>query len=302
MHRLKQRIKKALIPRNKLLVFNFHQSTPVFNSHKNDKYIWSDLEFFESQINYLKDNFEILRLDQAIRELRSGKLKRTMVSITFDDGDISVQDHVIPLLTKLNVPATFFINTSYLTTEQKGYWFNIYNYFNSDPEKRKKYLSEETKEIAGNLRNTNDPGYYLDNYKKIEVLSEFINKDTGFYLRLEFLKILNPELFTIGLHGHEHQRFSMMTKSWQKNDLLSNIEILSKFNIYTPIFAIPFGKPHDWNNDTLEVCKDLGLEVAFANGGYNVKSTFGILRIPVDGLDISRVLSSLHPFLKRYYY
>lgn len=298
---IKQKIKKVLIPRNKLLVFIFHQSTPVFDPQKNHKYIWADIKFFESQIVYLKNNFEIVKLDEAVQQLRSGNLKKTKVAITFDDGDASLQDYIIPILEKHNIPATFFINTSYTTTDQKGYWFNIYNYFMADTEKRKKYISEKIDEIAGKLRNTNDPDFYSNNYKKIEALSKYIGDDTRFYLGYDQLKKLNPELFSIGLHGHEHQRFSMMSKSWQKNDLLNNIALLSKFKTYTPIFAIPYGKPHDWNTDTIDICKEMGLEVAFANGGFNVKNNQGILRMPADGLIISKALSSLHPSINKYY-
>lgn len=298
---IKKKIRKFLIPDNKLLVFNLHQSTPDFDPQRHGKYTWSSIGFFESQIRYLKNNFELVRLDKAINKLRGGKLKGTQVSITFDDGDISVQEYIIPLLEKYRIPATFFINTSYLSSDSKGYWFNIYNYFKFGNEKQQRYLTDDIKEIAKKLRNIDNPVFYRENYRKIESLGKYFEKNTNFYVTTNFLVNLDSNLFSIGLHGHEHQRFSMMTKEWQKNDLKRNIEILSKFKSYIPIFAIPFGKPNDWNSNTLEVCKELRLEVAFANGGYNIKNNFGLLRIPADGINISQKIADLSPFIKKYY-
>lgn len=298
---VKSNIQKLFVPRNKLLVFNLHQSTPSFDPAKNDKWIWSELDFFKSQMKFLKDNYEILKLDYAIKQLRAGHIRGTKVAITFDDGDISVQDYIVPLLSEMKIPATFFVNTAYFSNEKKGYWYNINNFLNSDRSKYQKHLTAEYREIANKLRNTTNPEFYRKNYKKIEDLSVYIKENVGFYAPIGFWENLDADLFSIGLHGHEHQRFSMMSKTWQKNDLLRNINVLSKFETYKPIFAVPFGKPCDWNNDTIELCKKLGLEIAFANKGYNVTHNLGILRIPIDGLEISSMIASLHPFIKRYY-
>jgi peptidoglycan/xylan/chitin deacetylase (PgdA/CDA1 family) len=295
---LRSKINQVFIPGTKLLVFTFHQSSPVFNKRLNSKYIWSSISFLEDQLSYLKKNFPIVELSEGISELRSGKMKGTHISITFDDGDVSLQHYIVPLFEKLKIPATFFINTAYLNISKTGYWFNIYSYLESDPQPNLNILTPELSEIVLKLRNTNDVEFYRKNFQKIEDLSKYINKDVRFYVSTEFLESLNRELFTLGLHGHEHQRFSMMTAEWQKTNLLENIKILSKLNTYRPIFAIPFGKAHDWSKDTIDICKEIGLEIVFSDGGFNKRNSYGIKRIPADGLDLSKSIKGLKPTYK----
>jgi peptidoglycan/xylan/chitin deacetylase (PgdA/CDA1 family) len=293
MKSLKKRIRKYLIPKNKLLVFTFHQAGPEFDPKFNNKFIWSPIEFLEQQLHYLNENFPIVSLSDGLFQLRNGQLKGTSVAITFDDGDISIKKFVAPLLQKLNIPATFFINTAYLTEYKKGYWFNIYNYLKFGDRVIQDKIPPDLVVVAENLRNTNDVDFYRRHFPIIEKLSDFIAEGDSFYMSLDDINNLDSSLFNIGLHGHEHQRFSMMPREWQHSNLVKNIEILSKIPAYKPIFAVPFGKEHDWNNDTVQLCKEFNLEIAFSNGGFNTAKSFGIQRIPADGLKIPDVISKL---------
>lgn len=292
---VKEKIREFLIPRGKLVVFTFHQASPDFDEKLNSKYIWTSIDFLEKQLDFIKTNYPITGLMEGVSNLRRGDTKETEVAITFDDGDISVQKYIVPLLERIKVPATFFINTAYLNNAKPGYWFNIFSHIQANKDLTETYLSKELTDIDLSLRNTSDPEYYRKNYLKIEKLGELLKDKIQFYISEDFLDEINPELFTIGLHGHEHQRFSMMTKEWQRNNLLENMNRLSRFKAYKPVFAIPFGKEHDWNLDTLEICRELKLEYAFSNGGYNTKTMSGIKRIPADGLEIIKLISSLKP-------
>jgi peptidoglycan/xylan/chitin deacetylase (PgdA/CDA1 family) len=286
------------MPKNKLIVFNYHQSTPNFEQQRNGQYIWSETGFFEQEIKYLNEKFRIVHLMDGMKILREGRMKGTMVSLTFDDGDISVSRYIVPILEKYKIPATFFINSAYLSGDNKGYWFNIFNYLKYGNKDQQGLITDEIAEIAANLRNTTDANYYQSQYQKVEQLGKYVDKNFTFYIDHDFLRNLNKDLFTIGLHGHEHQRFSMMPIDWQRKNIQTNIDLLSGYSAYQSVFAVPFGKPHDWNNDTINICKEFRLEFAFSNGGYNTRHSQGILRIPVDGIKVSKVLSKLSPFLK----
>jgi peptidoglycan/xylan/chitin deacetylase (PgdA/CDA1 family) len=293
MQILKKAIKNILIPRNKWLVFTYHQASPAFDPQLNGKYIWNSLDHFEKEMIFLKENFKIIPFSEGVRKLKEGRLRGTTVSITFDDGDISLSNYIVPVLKKYQIPAVFFINTAYLSGEQKGYWFNIYNYLlNGNPDQRK-LITDDIRQVYANLRNTADVDYYRQNIRRIEELARFTDDDLNFYICHDFLEKLDPGLFTIGLHGHEHQRFSMMPAEWQKQNLRLNLEILSGFNAFQKILAVPFGKPHDWNPDTVNICKSLSLEFVSSHGGYNYQDSASIKRIPADGLVINNLVSKL---------
>ena len=67
----------------------------------------------------------------------------------------------------------------------------------------------------------------------------------------------------MGLHGAEHERFPMMNVDWQRQNILKNIYALSHLKSYKPIFAIPFGRPHNWTIETIKICIELDLEIVF---------------------------------------
>jgi peptidoglycan/xylan/chitin deacetylase (PgdA/CDA1 family) len=284
---IKRKIGSLLMPRNKLLVFNFHQSSPTFNPQLNGKYIWSSIDFLEEQLLFISQNYKVVSLYEGYVDLKKGSSKGTSVAITFDDGDISIKQYVAPLLTKLKIPATFFINTAYILNEKRGYWFNIFNYLKFGTKQQNDALLESELVNIEKLRETDNADFYYENYPRIEKLKYLIEKNISFYLTMDDLNSFDPALLSIGLHGHEHQRFALMPVEWQKENLLRNMEILSGFPSYKPIFAVPFGKPIDWNEDTLRLSKELNLEIAFSNGGYNTDQSIGIARIPVDGISIA---------------
>lgn len=109
-----------------------------------------------------------------------------------------------------------------------------------------------------------------------------------------WLSQLNGEQFAIGAHGHEHQRFSMMTADQQYNNLRKNLEVLRQFQTFRRIFAVPFGRAYDWNRDTIEIARELDLAVVLGDGGINHQpcTTEFIRRIAADN-------RLLQPLLRR---
>ena len=99
----------------------------------------------------------------------------------------------------------------------------------------------------------------------------------------EWLSGLDRDLFSIGAHGHEHQRYSMMSPAWQRNDLRENVRRLSAFPAFQPVFAVPFGRAHDWTWETVRIAREEGLEVVMAEGGINLSAGPFYRRISCDG-------------------
>lgn len=286
--------RRFLIHQNKHLVINFHQATDVFNPQLHCHYTWSDIKLLERNLIFLLDHYQIIPLHEAIIGVESGKIKGTTVSLTFDDGDLSVMTHIVPLLQKYRIPATFFINSAYVVNPGSGYWFNIYNYLKNGNSYQQSKITPEIVELYSNLRNTSDPEYYRVSSKKVEELGVFADEGFRQYVSERFLEDLNPELFSLGLHGHEHQRYSMMSIDWKRKDLLTNIDFLSRFPSYIPVFAIPFGKAIDVDADTVDVSADLGLKILYSENGYNIRAqNSGIRRIPADGKDLQKVIENI---------
>jgi peptidoglycan/xylan/chitin deacetylase (PgdA/CDA1 family) len=244
---------------------------------------WTSLDSFRHQIYYLKQKFEFISLKAGIKLLEQGKIDGNYASLTFDDGDISIKE-VIPFLIEEKIPATFFINSAYLGDARKS-WADVFAYIQSVSN-----LSSIPKDVYYAfkiLRNTLD----IEEYNKYRIIAEDYVNNIKFnkpkYLTVEDLNaILNP-LFNIGLHGHEHQRYSMMSKDWCAKDVDTCINKLSSHPLYVPIIALPFGKSHDWDEKIISVCIDRGLKIMLHDGGINYKKKILYDRIPCDGRDIN---------------
>ena len=271
------------------MVFNWHQITPEVNESCHHKYTWTRLDKFEEQIDYLTAHFKILPLHEAIDRLQRGLLSGACASLTFDDGDISVAEFVVPCLRRRNLPATLFINTAYFDGRH-SFWFPIINYLNnSEKSCQRVKICAALDEKVRQLRRTNDPVFYNEVREAIEQYAREVPNLRSRLLSPEWLASLDGEQFAIGAHGHEHQRFSMMTDEWQRKDLQENVRLLSQFKAFKPIFAVPFGREYDWTDETLNIAHRLALDVVLADGGLNISHGDYYRRIPSDG----RMLRSL---------
>ncbi|MBK6912266.1 MAG: polysaccharide deacetylase family protein [Ignavibacteriales bacterium] len=205
-------------------------------------------------------------------------------AITFDDGDKTLYD-IVPILTSYNLPATFFLNTAYLNNESYGYQIIKYLLHAEDGMVVPEFLLKN----VNNIRNTLNRIEYK-HFREIfrNFLKEF-QPNLDLYINESFIEKLDQSLFHIGLHGHTHERYSMMNEEWQKLDLIKNIEILSSYNNYRPFFAIPYGKSIDWNMNTIKIALNLDCEVLY-HDSINLFYRVGINRIPADHLTIEELM------------
>lgn len=83
-------------------------------------------ELFREQLSWLKGHAEIVPLAQLQKEVfgsKSAKRKKPLVAITFDDGYKDWVETVLPILSDLGLPASFFVTTSFklvTTVPQEG--------------------------------------------------------------------------------------------------------------------------------------------------------------------------------------
>lgn len=93
---------------------------------------------FESDLAYLQDNFQILSMeDLALIKSGEKELSTDGVIITFDDGYSSFYNRAFPLMSSLNMPATFFLVTEWVNKTKYLTWPEVWlmsEFTNSDGE------------------------------------------------------------------------------------------------------------------------------------------------------------------------
>ncbi|OGF48200.1 MAG: hypothetical protein A2452_04025 [Candidatus Firestonebacteria bacterium RIFOXYC2_FULL_39_67] len=69
---------------------------------------------FEEQMQFIKDNYEVISLDYLVSCIKEKKsLEANSVVITLDDGDQTIYKNAYPILKRLNLPATVFLYSDY---------------------------------------------------------------------------------------------------------------------------------------------------------------------------------------------
>jgi peptidoglycan/xylan/chitin deacetylase (PgdA/CDA1 family) len=271
-------------------VFNWHQVSPDFEPGRHHRYIWTGFEVFRQAVDWIAQEFEVVPLYELIARLRAGKVHGALAALTFDDGDASVANYVLPLLASRGVPATFFINSAYIE-QPRTYWFPVLAYLENDADARARAgLADVPEALSRRIRTTSDPTVYNFLRERVENLASSVPHLQERVVTRDWLARLDPAQFSIGAHGHEHQRFSMMSPDWQSHDLKRNLDELGSYPAFRPIFAIPFGRSSDWNVDTVRIARSLGLDVVFAAGGLNRPRSNELRRIPSDGADLRPLL------------
>ncbi|MCX6800315.1 MAG: polysaccharide deacetylase family protein [Candidatus Falkowbacteria bacterium] len=79
-------------------------------------------ENFEKQLLYLKDHFKIISLKELAKRISSKKIVKGLVAITFDDGYVDNLTNALPILEKLQVPATIFVTAGKIGSSEPFYW------------------------------------------------------------------------------------------------------------------------------------------------------------------------------------
>lgn len=73
-------------------------------------------EGFRAQMEWLASSAEVLSLDTMLRRDRKGRLQ---VSLTFDDGYVSLHSQALPILRGVGASATAFLNTGWIADETR---------------------------------------------------------------------------------------------------------------------------------------------------------------------------------------
>ncbi len=288
---------------NNVTVFCFHR---VANNPLDTWKITETTQLFERQLLYLKENYEILRSEE---EWNLEAKKRAAV-ITFDDGYEDAYSNVLPLLEKYKIPATFFICTGNIGTNNEFWWDELERIiFFADS--RKKVLDAFGKQMnIETSKGKEEACYYIHgcikqmNYKErakyLARLSEELRSEgTREYchsLNEGQLKLLSQSQYvTIGGHTVTHSCLAFETEEEQKWEILSSKRRIEEIIGKTiDVFSYPFGQRDDFTKKTVEIAVGCGFKRIFAAysgvanertpNGYIPRINIGKERLYEDGI------------------
>jgi peptidoglycan/xylan/chitin deacetylase (PgdA/CDA1 family) len=280
-----------------------------------------DKDDFYRIINFIGRN-NILDADIFFEKYMNNKLKENEVCLTFDDAIKCQIDIALPILEDLKIKSFFFVYTSVFegnpdNLEVFRYFRN--NYFNSIDEFYEnfyKVLDTDLKSFfeknSNKIKETKIkfPFYTIEDVKFRLIRDIFLTKSQyeentfslikkkqlnykDFYKKIFFqksdLQTLNNLGHLIGLHTHSHPTLlEKLNYDEQKNEYEKNLSsisnILNKPKNEIKCMSHPCGS---YNNDTLEILKELGILLGFKQI-MTIEPEKGMKKINNSFLEIAR--------------
>ena len=280
-----------------------------------------DKDDFYKIIKFIGKN-NILDADVFFEKLKNNQLKNNEVCLTFDDAIKCQIDIALPVLEDLKIKSFFFVYTSVFEGKPDNLEFFRYfrmNYFNSVNDFYNNFYEVLDKDLEFFFEKNNYqikqiknkfPHYSVEDIKFRLVRDVFLTKSQyekimflmfkdknfnyeDFSIKLFFqksdLKKLNNLGHLIGLHSHNHPTLiEKLSYHEQKNEYekclssISNILDIRKNEI--KFMSHPCGS---YNSDTLEVLKELGIELGFKQI-MTIEEEKGMKKVNNSYLEIAR--------------
>jgi peptidoglycan/xylan/chitin deacetylase (PgdA/CDA1 family) len=251
-----------------------------------------NLDKFESQIKFLKHNYNIIRLTDDWQNINEKS-----IVITFDDGYVDNYTNAFPILEKYKAPATIFVATGNINTN-KEFWDNDFIRMLLYRNKKNDFLNLNEKKIF--LKNDDDIKNAI--YIIHDILNELSPLQRDIVLKnieqqlkptkpyRENYRTLNDvelklldESFSIdiGCHTVSHSRLATENEKEQEYEIFHSTQYLEKvLGHRIDSFAFPFGKKSDYNQTSIALLKKYNYKKAATTCSGQVHKIYNPYEIP----------------------
>lgn len=255
-------------------------------------------ENFRKQMAYLSSNYKMVSAEDI---LNVADARNCCFAVTFDDGYRSVYSNAFPVLKEFSIPAIDFVTTGNLGTKNENWTDNIVRAI-FEPRNQKDYFECSSGEISGKwyTRNIEEKVSF---YRKINYMFRHTGaKERKQYeiMLLEWAGLLSGEcsgnailtenelkelshspLISIGTHCVTHSFLGALTVDEQEFEITDSIRKLNEITgIPIKYMAYPFGSPSSYNDVTLRLMKQNGIELGFTTSFERITSKTERYKIP----------------------
>ena len=261
---------------------------------------------FRRQMQFLREHFEVLPLDEVVSRCRDRRVQRPIVAITFDDGYQNNHDLALPILEKLGLPATIYLTTGFLDTDTTIWTGLLQHAFTVTRLQTLEWRGRQwpldslaaraasLREIKAQFKSQPQASLFATVAELTQALtdSERIAIDASSPYRMldaaSLQRLAKSDCIHLGAHTHQHFVLSRIERELQRSEIqISKQKVESLTLKPCRSFAYPNGRLEDFNDDTLAILEDVGFEHAVTTIEGLCKSTsFSPMRIPrlsVDG-------------------
>jgi peptidoglycan/xylan/chitin deacetylase (PgdA/CDA1 family) len=275
-----------------------------------------DVNLFRQQIDYLKNNFNIVRMEEVIAAYDEGyELPENAMLLTFDDGYIDHYTNVFPILSDCGVQGSFFVTGK---TFMKHTLLDVNKIHFILASISIATLLEDLEREFELYRQDYQLGDYKELFEKYAVANRFDTKEVIFfkrmlqtvlpeevrneiashifkqrvgvseevfakelYLNYDQMKCMKKAGMYLGLHGYDHHWLGNLEKEEMKTDICKALESMSGLVDENKwVMNYPYGS---YNDDVVCFAKEngckLGLTTEARIADVSVDDQFRIPRL-----------------------
>lgn len=264
--------------------------------HKNDRgYKFFELKKFESFIKSIKNDKNIITLDDFYYKFKNGILNDNDILLTFDDGTIDHYVNVYPILKKYQLSGTFFlcsdcfnnigllpnkIHKLLANIEFEKLFLQFYDLFNQEVINNNIVLKPEKKTLFDKNQKVRFFKQCLQYRLPETVSNHIINKlydinDLNFdcadyYIKIENAKEMLDNGMCFGAHTKSHKHLEYLDFENQKYEITENIKFLKENQLINDVlaFSYPYGS---YNKKIINILKNENVDIAFLANDINVR-------------------------------
>lgn len=252
-----------------IIILMYHQ---VLSENEDDSSLVVTTRNFKNQIDYIRENFDILRFDDDWSHI-----ERPSFVITFDDGYENNYSIAKNYLIKNHIPSTFFITTKFVQEDILFWWDEVALNWDTYKNRTHHSFQEITRKLVRLTNNEREK--YLSQFRPYYLSSNLIQHDRYKSMsEQEILELSKSDYITIGGHTVNHISLSFISQNEMRYELEESKKYLERITgkeITT--CSYPYGY---FNNKVIKICKELGYNKAATTVPRNCYSWTNAMKTP----------------------
>jgi peptidoglycan/xylan/chitin deacetylase (PgdA/CDA1 family) len=267
-----------------LVVPFYHMVSDVHVPHVSNLYRFRSTAEFTADVEWFARHFTPVTLNEIVDALNGTRtLPRSCFHLTFDDGFTEMYDNVAPILQRLGIPATFFLNTAFLDGGGLAH-FNALSVLLDQDQLHHPGTNAAKAQLESILpplrsgRTTLRERILSIGYGQrsiVRSLAEVLEFDLDQYVRDTQPHLTSEQVarlvemgFSIGAHSHDHSLYSDLSLQQQLSQTRTSLEWLeARFKVSPKAFAFPHNDSGVSDQFFTEVFSEELLDVSFGTSG-----------------------------------
>lgn len=271
-----------VVGKDEIPVFMFHRVLDAGISGQDlDQSIYLNSDEFEEVLILIKNSFQTLCLKKLLEERVQPKERSCL--ITFDDGWLDNYLIAYPILKKYRVPATIFIPTSLVGTNDKFWFCRLADIINSQTfvdrelfNLMNRFLPNKSESIHFDLRKENAYYHFCSALKKINQgeINDYLNlvetylclgkkrQTKRIIINWEEVEEMSNRNISFGSHGVTHSILTQLKNHEKTFEITqSRKDLLSRNINFANCLSFPNG---NYDQETLDIATQAGYSLLFS--------------------------------------